>query len=270
MAKTDTPIATYENSVIENKITDIVNTALDVNSLLTVDNSLAVNAGLTKTIHKYTYAGTVEKLAKGAKNTAKGKVTYEAVDYTVNRYQQTYSYNDMDVMKDPFIVDVLSDGAGKVMANEIRDEYFTEVAKISRTVKTKGALTYDNVVDALAEIGVEAEDGLFLLMGADGKAAIRKDPDFIKSHQGDIIYTGQFGTVCGIPCVFSKKVPSGKCYATKKSAVTFFVKNAGSVEQDRDIESKDNTVVYERHGVMALTDDTESAIISFNDSTAAA
>nr|DAL55612.1 MAG TPA_asm: capsid protein [Caudoviricetes sp.] len=264
MALTDTPIATYDNFVIENKITDIVNSTLDVNPLMTVDTTLTTAAGLKKTIHKYTYEGAVEKLEKGAKNTTKGKVKAVPVDYTVERYQQTYVYNDMDVMNDPFIVDVLSDGAAKTMANEIRTEYFTEVAKISKSTKVQGALTYDAVVDALASIGVENEDGLFLLMGGDGKAEIRKDNDFINSRQGEILYTGQFGSVCGVPCIFSKLVPANTVYATKKDAVKFFVKNAGSVEQDRDIETKDNTVVYERHGVMALVDDTESAIIKFN------
>lgn len=263
MATTDTPIATVDNQVIENKITDIVNSELDVTPLMTVDSTLSVAAGLTKMVYKYTYDGTVEKLAKGAKNTAKGKVTVKGTEYKVSRYQQTYVYNDLDYMNDPFILDVLSDGAAKTMANQIRTEYFAELAKITNKQALTGNLTYDGVVDALAKIGVENEDGLFLIMGADGKSAIRKDDDFIKSRQGEILYTGQFGSVAGVPCVFSKLVPAGTVYATKKDAVKFFVKNSGSVEQDKDIESKDNTVVYERHGLMALVDDTESCIITF-------
>ena len=251
------------SELLEKKITDIVNTKLNVMPLMTIDTSLTTAAGLKKVIHKYTYTGHVEKLAKGAKNTNRGKVTAAKTEYTVERYQQTYDYNDMDVMADPFLLDVLSDGAGKAMANEIRDEYFAEVAKISNTVTLKGDFNYAGVVDALQQIGVEAEDGLFLLMGADAKAAIRKDADFIASRQGEMLYSGQFGSVAGIPCVFSKKVPAKTVYATKKDAVKFFVKNAGSVEQDRDIETKDNTVVYERHGFMALVDDTESAKITF-------
>lgn len=251
------------NEVLERKISDIVNTKLNVMPLMTVDTSLTTAAGLKKVIHKYTYTGKVEQLAKGAKNSEKGKVTAVKQEYEVKRYQQTYDYNDMDVMSDPFILDVLSDGAGKTMANEIRDEYFAEVAKISKTVTLEGDFNYAGVVDALQQIGVEAEDGLFLLMGADAKAAIRKDADFIASRQGEMLYSGQFGTVAGIPCVFSKKVPATTVYATKKDAVKFFVKNAGSVEQARDVESKDNTVVYERHGFMALVDDTESAKITF-------
>ena len=258
------------SELLEKKITDIVNTKLNVLPLMTIDTSLTTAAGLKKVIHKYTYTGHVEKLAKGAKNTQKGKVTAAKTEYTVERYQQTYDYNDMDVMADPFLLDVLSDGAGKAMANEIRDEYFTELAKISKSVTLKADFSYAGVVDALQQIGVEAEDGLFLLMGADAKAAIRKDADFIASRQGEMLYSGQFGTVAGIPCVFSKKVPAKTVYATKQSAVKFFVKNAGSVEQDRDIETKDNTVVYERHGFMALVDDTESAKITFVPTPAAA
>ena len=40
------------------------------------------------------------------------------------------------------------------------------------------------------------------------------------------------------------------------------MKREGSVEQDRDIETKDNTVVYERHGLVALVDETKSIKIT--------
>jgi hypothetical protein len=59
-------------------------------------------------------------------------------------------------------------------------------------------------------------------------------------------------------------VPAGTIYITSKDAVKFFVKKSGSVEQDRDIETKDNTVVYERHGVMALVDTTKSFKLTKN------
>lgn len=248
----------YSNFVLENKITDLMNTMLDIRSLFTVDNSLTQAAGLRKTVNKYTYTGKVEKLAKGAKNTTMGQVGFTATHYDVNRYQQTYDYNDMDVMQDPMIVDVASRGAAQIMVNQIKEEYFTELAKISNSMEYETALTYDTVVDALATIGEESEDGMFLMMGLDCKAEIRKDPDFKSSRQGEILYTGQFGTIAGIPVCFSKLMPKGTCYITKKDAITFFVKKEGSVEQERDPQTKDNIVVYDRHGVIALTDDTKS------------
>lgn len=250
-------MTTYENFILENKMTDLVNTKLDVRSLMTIDNSLAESAGLKKVVNKYTYSGTVEKLAKGAKNTTKGSVTFVPTEYTVNRYQQTFEYNDMDIMADPYVLDVATNGAATLMSNEIKTEYFTELGKITNSFEYTN-FNYAAIVDALAELNKEVESDMFVIMGNDLRAAIRKDSDFIASKQGEILYTGQFGTICGLPVLFSKLVPAGTAYITKKDAIKFFVKKDGSVEQDRDIETKDNTVVYERHGVIALVDDTYS------------
>lgn len=254
------------NEVIEAKITDIANSNLDMRGLFTVDNSLAQSAGMIKRVYKYTYSGTVEQLAKGAKNTVKGAVALTNVPYTVKRYQQTYAYNDMDAMEDPNIVNVLADGAGKTMANEVRSEYFAELAKISNTFDaTTYTSLYEAVVDAVAALPKAAEmdiTDLFIVMGADARAMVRKDPLFEAARQGDILYSGQFGWIAGIPCVFSNLVPAKTVYLTEKDAITYFVKREGTVEQDRDIESKDNTVVYERHGLVALTNDTRSSIIT--------
>ena len=247
----------YENFVLENKMTDLVNTNLDVNALFTRDDSLATEAGLQKIVHKYTYTGKVEQLAKGAKNTVRGKVTYVPKSYVVKRYQQTFDYNDMDVMQDPYLLDVASTGASTEMANEIREEYFAELRGITAEHEYE-TFNYDEVVDALADVGREVESDMFLIMGTDLRAAIRKDPDYKASRQGEILYTGQFGTISGLPCLFSQLVEEGEAFITAKDQVKFFVKKDGSVEQDRDIETKDNTVVYERHGVMALVDETKS------------
>lgn len=247
----------YENFVLENKMTDLVNSNLDVNALFTRDDSLTTEAGLDKIVNKYTYTGKVEQLAKGAKNSHRGTVSFVPTKYTVKRYQQTFDYNDMDIMQDPYLLDVATAGASVVMANEIRDEYFAELAKISKTHEYE-VFNYDAVVDALAEINKEVETDMFIIMGNDLRAAIRKDDDYKASRQGEILYTGQFGTISGVPCLFSKLCKAGEAYITAKDQVKFFVKKDGSVEQDRDIETKDNTVVYERHGVMALVDETKS------------
>ena len=253
-------MALYENFILENKMTDLVNTNIDVNALFTVDNSLEGEAGLKKIINKYTYTGEVEKLAKGAKNSKKGAVSFVPAEYEIERYQQTFEYNDMDVMQDPYMLDVATKGAAEVMANHIREQYFAELAKISVTHNVS-AFNYDAVVDALAKINREVESDTFVVMGIDSKAAIRKDADYKASRQGEILYTGQFGDIAGVPCVCSRLVPAGTVYVTTKDAVKLFVKKSGSVEQDRDIETKDNTVVYDRHGVMALVDETKSCKI---------
>lgn len=255
-------IQVYENFVLENKMTDLVNTNLDVHALFTTDTSLENVDGMRKVINKYTYTGAVEKLAKGAKNTTRGGNTMVTSTYDIERYQQTFDYNDMDVMKDSYYLDTLTTGAATLMSNHIKEQYFAELAKISNTF-TAATFNYDAVVDALAQLNREVESDNFIVMGIDAKAAIRKDEDFKSSRQGEILYTGQFGSICGVPCVCSKLVPAGSVYVTSKDAVKFFVKKAGEIEQDRDIESKDNTVVYSRYGVMALVDESKSIKIAF-------
>lgn len=250
-------IVTYENFVLENKMTDLVNTNLDVHALFTTDASLENVDGMRKVINKYTYQGAVEKLAKGAKNSVRGGNTMVTSTYDVERYQQTFDYNDEDVMKDSYFLDTLTTGAATLMSNHIKEQYFAELAKISNTHEYD-AFNYDAVVDALAAIGREVESDNVIVMGLDAKAAIRKDADYKASRQGEILYTGQFGDICGVPCVCSKLVPADTVYITAKDAVKFFVKKSGEIEQDRDIETKDNTVVYSRYGVMALVDETKS------------
>ena len=151
-------IQTIPNEVIEAKITEVLNSAIDMRNLFTVDSSLATAAGLTKKVYKYTYTGTVEKLAKGAKNSVKGAVALTSTPYTVERYQQTYEYNDMDYMADPNIINVLADGAGKAMVNEINAEFFAELAKISNSFDgTSHNSVYEAVVDAVASLPKAAE-----------------------------------------------------------------------------------------------------------------
>ena len=252
----------YENEIIENKMTELLNTRLDARALMTVDSSLSENAGLRKVINRYTYTGAVETLAKGEKNAVKGTVSFVPEYYDVKRYQQTFEYNDMDAMADPYIVDVAMQGAVNEITNEINEEYFEELSKISTGYSYEGdAVTYSDLVDALALIDCEVDSDLFIIMGAEGRKQIRKDPDFVAAKQGEIVYSGQFGTICGIPVIFSKLIEGGRIIVTNKNAVRFFIKKSASVEQARDIETKDNTVVYERHGLIALVDDTCSVVV---------
>jgi hypothetical protein len=254
-------MVTYENKVLEAKLTGLVNESISLRSLMTVDTSLAGEAGLTKTVNKYSYNGKVETLSDGSANSVCGTVTLTPTDYKVKRYQQTFRYNDMDIMRDPDILDAALKSAAELMSEQIKEEYLTEAEKISNVRTLTGNVTYDDIVDALASIGRDAEEGLFIIMGTDSRAAIRKDEDFISSRGGEMLYSGQFGTLCGLPVICSSAVPPTWVIITEKSAVKFFVKKDAAVEQDRNIETKDNTVVCERHGFMALVDDSRSVIM---------
>ena len=210
----------YDNALLEAKLTELLNSSLEVRSLMTLDDSLAESAGLTKVINRYTYSGTVEELGDGEANQSAGTLTFTPETYTVKRYQQTFRYNDADAMRDPSLVDMALEGAADVMANQLRSEYFEQLSHIRNRHPFYGeCVCYGDVVEALSNLGREVEDDLFILMGLDARAAIRRDPDFITSRQGEILYSGQFGTLCGIPVLFSRLVPAGRVIITEKAAV---------------------------------------------------
>ena len=98
----------YNNKVIEAKAKDLLTTAINARTMMTIDNSLVSEAGMIKTINTYTYTGTAEELAAGVGSTAsaRGSIAYVGKDYTVKMVQQAFDYLDEDFMKDNVIVDM--------------------------------------------------------------------------------------------------------------------------------------------------------------------
>lgn len=96
----------YANFVLETKLNDLLNTKLNVRNLMVVDDSLTETAGMIKKINTYTYTGAVETLAKGAKNTTRGAVTYTTKQYEVGVAQQVFDYYDEEFMQDEAVVDM--------------------------------------------------------------------------------------------------------------------------------------------------------------------
>lgn len=255
---------TYENFILESKLNDLLETKLNTRSLMTVDNSLAEGPGMKKIINVYNYEGAVEALAMGEANTVKGQVTFSPVEYVVGVHQQTFEYYDEQVMIDPKILDMAIKGASQTMVNDMNDKFFAELAKatLTSTYAAGEAFDYNAVVDALDVLNVEEESNLVLIMGIDLRTAIRKDPDFKASRAGDILYNGQIGSIAGVPVVISNLVPEGEAYLMEKGAISLFVKKESEVEQDRDIETRENTVVMRKVALVALTDATKVVKIS--------
>lgn len=243
----------YANKVIEAKAKDLLTTAVNTRNLMTVDNSLTQNAGMTKTINVYTYDGTAEELEAGQGNTNRGSISYEGKDYTVKMVQQAFDYQDEDFMKDNTIVDNMLIGANQVMVNKMTADFVTEVEKA--TLSVSGALSYDIIVDAIAKLNTEDESKLFVIVNPEGKAKLRKDPDYVAARMGEVVYNGQVGTICGIPVIVSKAVTNA--YVMTNEAVKLFMKKDVEVEQERDADTRTNSVYLRTAYIAALADATK-------------
>ena len=251
----------YENFILENKFKDILETKLDSIKFMTVDTDLQGVEGMKKTINTYTYEGAVEAVAEGAGNTERGKVTFVDTDYDVIVKQQVFDYTDEQYMKDFKVVEVGAKGMSIEMKNDMNNDFFTEIAKTT-TLHSASKFSYDVVVDAIEKMNLEDENGLFLLIGNDLKAEIRKDEDFKASRLGEILYTGQIGTIGGVPVIVSKKVPANTSFLATKEAVTLFNKKGVELEADRQKEKRINTEIARKVCLVALTDSTKAVKIT--------
>lgn len=261
----------FSNKVIEAKAKDLLTTQVNARSMMTIDNSLTSTAGMIKTINTYTYSGVAEELAVGVGNTAstRGSIAYVGKDYTVKMVQQAADYYDEDFMKDNLIVDFMLKGATQVMTNKMTSDFYAALAtKNGGTELVKGvtfakgkALSYDVIVDAISELNVEDESGIFIVIPNAWKASLRKDADYKSAQMGEVIYNGQVGIIAGIPVIATKAL-TDKAYVMTKEAVTLFMKKDVEVEQERDADKRKNSIYLRDCYICALTDATKACKIS--------
>ena len=262
----------YANKVIEAKAKDLLTTQVNARSMMTIDNSLTATAGMTKTINTYTYSGVAEELAVGVGNTSstRGSIAYVGKDYVVKMVQQAADYYDEDFMKDNLIVDFMLKGATQVMTNKMTSDFYaalatkgsgsTELVKGVTFAKGK-ALSYDVIVDAISELNVEDESGIFIVIPNAWKASLRKDADYKSAQMGEVIYNGQVGIIAAIPVIATKAL-TDKAYVMTKEAVTLFMKKDVEVEQERDADTRKNSIYLRDCYICALTDATKACKIS--------
>ena len=245
----------FNNKIIEAKAKDLLTTAVNTRSLMTVDNSLTAEAGMVKTINVYTYDGTAEEVGVGEGNTNRGSITYVGTDYTAKLVQQAFDYQDEDFMKDNTIVDNMLKGANQVMVNKMTADFIAECAKatVAHTAATFG---YDAIVDGIAKLNLEDESKLFVVIPTAWKADLRKDEDYKAARMGEVIYNGQVGTVCGIPVIATNAL-TDVAYVMTAEAVKLFMKKDVEVEQDRDADTRTNSVYLRTAYICALVDATK-------------
>ncbi len=249
----------YANSVLEAKLKDLLLTSINTRNYMKIDTSLAEAAGMKKVINTYTYSGEAEEVANGQGNTGTGKITFTPNEYVVKVVQQKFSYTDEEFMQDPTIVDNMLKGANQVMINKMTSYFNDEVKKATLGV-TAATFGYDAIVDGISELNIENESNLFTLYPNAWKKELRKDDDYKSARMGEVIYNGQTGAVAGIPTIPSKAFDAA--YVMEKEAVTLFLKKDVEVEQERDGDTRTNTVILRAVYLVALTDATKIAKIA--------
>lgn len=245
----------YENVVLSNKVNDILTTSINLNDYMTIDNTLAAEAGMKKKVITYTSTGSVEALGMGEGNTKSLEVKKSEAEYTAKTYQGKFEFYDEEEATDPMVADTGLKHSADDMVNTFAAEALAEMAKATLTIS--GAWGFDLIVDAIGKLKVEKEEGLFLLISPEDKAAFRKALREDLSYSEAFVRTGYIGTVCGVPVIVSAAVPAGEGYLATKEAVTVFIKKDTETEYERDADHRKNSYWVRKVAVVALTDATK-------------
>lgn len=242
----------YDNFVLENNIEEMLVTAIDMNAYITADYSLTENEGMKKIVHVYDATGTVQDLAMGQGNDIDIEVAFTEKEYTVGITQGRFPYFDEQEMKDSMIVETGLKKMSADMVNDLTNKAISAMGEATLTAEVDW--TFDSIVDAIAKMGAENEEGLFMLINPAEKATLRKNLGQDLKYSEGFARTGYIGSVCGVPVIVSNAVPAGEGYLATKEAVTCFVKKGVEIEQERDANVRKNLIYARKAMLVALTD----------------
>lgn len=254
----------YDNFVLENKYESVLTTELDLQNYVTVDTSLTENPGVTKKVNVRTVTGDVQEVAMTEGNTENIEVALSQKNYTVGTTQGRFVYYDEEYMADPLVLDTGLRGLAEKMINNFTSKAVAEWTSpmvTQKVIKSANGITFDNIVDAIAVLGDEKEEGYFLLVNPSERANIRKNLKDTLQYVEAFARTGYIGTVAGVPVIITKAIPAGIGVLADKKAVTVFIKKGSEMEQQRDANIRKNEVYARKVTLVALTDATRVVII---------
>ena len=249
----------YENFYLSNEVEDQFNSHLDLAQFCTIDRNLEGTAGMKRVINVYSATNGTEKLAKGSGNSKSISVSFVPKEYEILLAQNRFDYYDEEAMTDPNIVPVGMKHAGTDLFNTANADIYAEYAKATLET-TPSAFDFAAFVDAQAKLGLEnIEDvQMFGFVCPDDMAAIRKALKDDLKYVEAFAKNGYVGSVAGINLYTKADATAGTVIIGTKDAVTLFVKTGVETEQERDSNTRQNSIFNRKYYLAALTDATKA------------
>ncbi len=249
----------YENFYLSNEVEDQFNSHLDLAQFCTIDRTLEGTAGMKRVINVYSATDGTEKLAKGAGNTKSISVSFVPKEYEILLAQNRFDYYDEEAMTDANIVPVGMKHAGTDLFNTANADIYAEYAKATLET-TPTAFDFAAFVDAQAKLGLENIEGvsMFGFVCPDDMAAIRKALKDDLKYVEAFAKNGYVGSVAGINLYTKADATAGTVIIGTKDAVTLFVKTGVETEQERDGNTRQNSIFNRKYYLAALTDATKA------------
>lgn len=252
----------YDNFYLSNEIEDQYKSHLDLQTFCTVDNSLEGTAGMLRKINVYKATDGTEKLAMGSGNTKSIEVGFTPREYRIQLAQNRFKYYDEQAMTDPQLVPVGTKHMGTDMFNTVNADIYAEFAKATQVV-TATEFGFDAFADAQSVLALENLENvsIFAFVSPEDVAELRKKLKDTLQYVEAFAKNGYIGTVAGVNIYTKKDATSGSIYMATKEAVTLFNKKGTEVEQERDGNTRENTIYSRKYYLAALTDETKDVKI---------
>lgn len=260
----------YPNFYLSNEVEDQYKSHLDLQQFCTVDNNLVGTPGMIRKINVYKATDGTEKLTMGNGNTKSIEVGYTQKQYEILLAQNRFKYYDEQAMTDPQLVPVGTRHMGTDMFNTVNKDIYAEFAKATQVVVgTK--FNFDMFADAQSVLALEnLEDvTIFAFVSPADVADIRKELKDTLQYVEAFAKNGYVGTVAGVNIYTKKDATSGSIYMGTKEAVTLFNKKGVEIEQERDANTRENSIFSRKYYLAALTNETKVVKIFKGTATAA-
>ena len=248
----------YNNFYLSNEVEDQFNSHLNLQQFCTIDNNLVGTPGMIRKINVYKATDGTEKLAMGNGNTKSIEVGYAQKQYEILLAQNRFKYYDEQAMTNPMLVPVGTKHMGTDMFNTVNADIYAEFAKATQVVLgTK--FNFDLFADAQSVLALEnLEDvNIFAFVSPSDVADIRKELKDTLQYVEAFARNGYIGTVAGVNIYTKKDATSGSIYMGTKEAVTLFNKKGTEIEQERDANTRENSIFSRKYYLAALTDETK-------------
>ena len=248
----------YSNFYLSNEVEDQFNSHLNLQQFCTLDNNLVGTPGMIRKINVYKATNGTQKLAMGVGNSQSIEVGYSQKEYTILLAQNRFKYYDEQAMTDPMLVPVGTKHMGTDMFNTVNADIYAEFAKATQVVVgTK--FNFDLFADAQSVLALEnLEDvTIFAFVSPADVADIRKELKDTLQYVEAFAKNGYIGTVAGVNIYTKKDATSGSIYMGTKEAVTLFNKKGTEIEQERDANTRENSIFSRKYYLAALTNETK-------------
>lgn len=231
----------------------------------TIGRELQGQAGNTLTIPAWGYIGDAVDKAEGIAFNTVG-LTATTTTVTVKKAGNAVEITDEAVLSaygDP--VGEATNQLAISIAQKIDNDCLAALGTIGVSMthdkgdsSSGSVIGFDVIADALVKFGEDVEEPTYIVIAPAQLATLRKDNDFQYINQGQVMVTGQVGTLHGVGVIVSNKIVAANSkftnYLIRAGALGIEMKRDVAVETDRDILKKTSVISADVHYIAYLRD----------------